>query len=152
MPRRWSLCQLKRKLPGPWRKTAFPGALGQRIFEDIFQAAYDMWAPPKAHRLSVNRQLNLGDPQARNSELRQEMEKFFRRLNSREYAGESRSGSTPRLLRKHFSANCQDWRSAFPRTARSAHVTEADDSTKVQAVDRCGEEQRQCVIDPKHYI
>ena len=66
--------KLGRELPG-LAKPPFPGALGQRIYEQISQQAYDMWEAQRT--LIINHYgLNLADPEARKI-LREQMEEFF---------------------------------------------------------------------------
>jgi Fe-S cluster biosynthesis and repair protein YggX len=66
--------KLERELPG-LEKPPFPGALGQRIYEQISQQAYAMW--PAQSTLIINHYgLNMADPEARKI-LREQMEEFF---------------------------------------------------------------------------
>jgi Fe-S cluster biosynthesis and repair protein YggX len=66
--------KLGRELPG-LAKPPFPGALGQRIYEQISKQAYDMWEAQRT--LIINHYgLNLADPEARKI-LREQMEEFF---------------------------------------------------------------------------
>ena len=66
--------KLQRELPG-LAKPPFPGALGQRIYEQISQQAWDMW--PAQSTLIINHYgLNMADPEARKI-LREQMEEFF---------------------------------------------------------------------------
>ncbi|HEX8996510.1 MAG TPA: oxidative damage protection protein [Ktedonobacterales bacterium] len=66
--------KLKRRLPG-LAKPPMPGELGQRIYENISQQAWDMWQ--EHSRLLINHYgLNLADPDSRQI-LRQEMERFL---------------------------------------------------------------------------
>ena len=52
-----------------------PGALGQRIYEQISKQAYDMWEAQRT--LIINHYgLNLADPESRKI-LREQMEEFF---------------------------------------------------------------------------
>jgi Fe-S cluster biosynthesis and repair protein YggX len=53
----------------------FPGELGQRIYQEISQEAWQMWIQQQTMLINENR-LNLTDPSAR-AFLTQEMEKFF---------------------------------------------------------------------------
>src|SRR5579859_1205751 len=74
MPRTVYCVKLERELPG-LEKPPFPGKLGQRIYEQISQQAYDMW--PAQQTLIINHYgLNLADPEARKI-LREQMEEFF---------------------------------------------------------------------------
>jgi Fe-S cluster biosynthesis and repair protein YggX len=74
MPRMVHCVKLGRELPG-LEKPPFPGKLGQRIYENISQQAYDMWGPQST--LIINHYgLNLADPEARKI-LREQMEEFF---------------------------------------------------------------------------
>lgn len=74
MPRTVTCVKLKRELPG-LEKPPFPGELGQRIYDNISQQAWDMWQ--EQSRLIINHYgLNLADPDARQI-LRQQMEEFL---------------------------------------------------------------------------
>lgn len=74
MPRMVYCVKLERELPG-LEKPPFPGELGQRIYEQISQQAYDMWTAQRT--LIINHYgLNLADPEARKI-LREQMEEFF---------------------------------------------------------------------------
>ncbi|MEO7020281.1 MAG: oxidative damage protection protein [Ktedonobacteraceae bacterium] len=74
MPRMVNCVKSGRELPG-LAKPPFPGALGQRIYENISQQAYDMW--PAQSTLIINHYgLNMADPEARKI-LREQMEEFF---------------------------------------------------------------------------
>ncbi|GHO48408.1 oxidative damage protection protein [Ktedonospora formicarum] len=74
MPRMVYCVKLKRELPG-LDKPPFPGELGQRIYDNVSQQAWQMW-PAQSTQIISERGLNMVDPQARKT-LRQEMEKFF---------------------------------------------------------------------------
>ncbi len=66
--------KLGRELPG-LDKPPFPGALGQRIYEQISKQAYEMWEAQRT--LIINHYgLNLADPESRKI-LREQMEEFF---------------------------------------------------------------------------
>lgn len=66
--------KLRRELPG-LEKPPMPGELGQRIYDQISQRAWDMWQ--EHSRLVINHYgLNLADPDARQI-LRQEMTRFL---------------------------------------------------------------------------
>ena len=74
MPRMVMCVKLGRELPG-LEKPPFPGALGQRIYENISQQAWEMW--PEQSTLIINHYgLNMADPEARKI-LREQMEEFF---------------------------------------------------------------------------
>lgn len=74
MARMVNCVKLGQELPG-LEKPPVPGELGQRIFENVSQQAWEMWQ--EHSRLLINHYgLNLADPDARQI-LRQEMEKFF---------------------------------------------------------------------------
>lgn len=74
MPRMVKCVKLRRELPG-LEKPPFPGPLGQRIFDNISQQAYDMW--PAQSTLIINHYgLNMADPESRKI-LREQMEEFF---------------------------------------------------------------------------
>ncbi len=74
MPRFVLCAKLKRELPG-LEKPPFPGELGQRIFDNISQLAWEMW---KQHStLLINHyQLALADPDAQKF-LREQMIDFL---------------------------------------------------------------------------
>ena len=66
--------KLGRELPGLDRPP-MPGALGQRIYEQVSKQAYDMWEAQRT--LIINHYgLNLADPESRKI-LREQMEEFF---------------------------------------------------------------------------
>ena len=74
MPRMVMCVKLGRELPG-LEKPPFPGQLGQRIYENVSQQAWDMW--PDQSTLIINHYgLNMADPEARKI-LREQMEEFF---------------------------------------------------------------------------
>ncbi len=74
MPRMVQCIKLGRELPG-LNKPPFPGQLGQRIYDNVSQQAYNMW--PEQSTLIINHYgLNLADPEARKI-LREQMEEFF---------------------------------------------------------------------------
>ncbi len=74
MPRTVMCVKLGRELPG-LEKPPFPGALGQRIYENVSQQAWDMW--PAQSTLIINHYgLNMADPESRKI-LREQMEEFF---------------------------------------------------------------------------
>jgi len=74
MPRMVHCVKLGRELPG-LEKPPFPGKLGERIYENISQQAYDMWGAQST--LIMNHYgLNMADPEARKI-LREQMEEFF---------------------------------------------------------------------------
>lgn len=74
MPRIVYCVKLGRELPG-LEKPPFPGSLGQRIYEQISQQAWEMWNAQRT--LIINHYgLNMGDPEARKI-LREQMEEFF---------------------------------------------------------------------------
>lgn len=73
-PRLVYCVKLGRELPG-LEKPPFPGKLGQRIYEQISEQAYQMWNAQST--LIINHYgLNLADPEARRI-LREQMEEFF---------------------------------------------------------------------------
>ena len=74
MARMVNCVKLGRELPG-LDEPPFPGALGQRIYEQVSQMAYDMW-PPQATLIINHYGLNLADPQAQKL-LMQQMDEFF---------------------------------------------------------------------------
>ena len=74
MPRTVNCAKLGRELPGLSRPP-FPGPLGQHIFDEISQQAYELW--PAQSTLIINHYgLSLGDPNAQKI-LMQQMEEFF---------------------------------------------------------------------------
>lgn len=74
MPRMVECVKLGRELPG-LAQPPYPGDLGQRIYENVSQEAWDMW---KQHAvILINHYgLSLMDPQAQDF-LRTQMEEFF---------------------------------------------------------------------------
>jgi Fe-S cluster biosynthesis and repair protein YggX len=63
-----------KELPG-MEKPPFPGPLGERIYENISQQAWELWMPQST--LIINHYgLNLADKEHR-AFLRDQMEKFF---------------------------------------------------------------------------
>lgn len=66
--------KLDRDLPG-LDTPPIGGELGQRIFENVSQQAWEMWEP-QATLLMNHYGLSMGDPEARKF-LRQQMEEFF---------------------------------------------------------------------------
>ena len=84
--------KLERELPG-LEKPPFPGKLGQRIYEQISQQAYDMW--PAQQTLIINHYgLNLADPEARKI-LREQMEEFFFGADAKMPEGWAQEGTGP---------------------------------------------------------
>lgn len=66
--------KLGRELPG-LRRPPFPGALGQRVFENISQQAWEMWQQQST--LLINHYgLNLRDPNAQKF-LMEQLEEFL---------------------------------------------------------------------------
>lgn len=66
--------KLSRELPG-LEKPPYPGELGQRIYENVSQEAWEMWREQVT--ILINHYgLTLADPQAQDF-LRQQMEEFF---------------------------------------------------------------------------
>jgi Fe-S cluster biosynthesis and repair protein YggX len=66
--------KLKRRLPGLARPP-FPGELGKRVYENISQAAWDMWKTQQT--LLINHyQMALADPEAQKF-LREQMVEFL---------------------------------------------------------------------------
>ncbi len=66
--------KLGKELPG-LEKQPFPGALGERIYENVSAEAYDLWLP---HMTTIINHygLNPADPETRQM-LRNEMTAFF---------------------------------------------------------------------------
>ncbi|HEX7102369.1 MAG TPA: oxidative damage protection protein [Nitrolancea sp.] len=74
MPRLVQCVKLGRELPG-LEKQPFPGALGQRIFEQVSEQAWEMWREHQT--ILINHYaLNPADPDDRKL-LRQQMEEYF---------------------------------------------------------------------------
>ena len=74
MPRMVKCVKLGRELPG-LDTPPFPGKLGERIYNEVSQQAWNMW--PQQSTLIINHYgLNLADPQAQKL-LMQQMEEFF---------------------------------------------------------------------------
>ncbi len=74
MPRMVQCAKLGRELPG-LENPPFAGELGQRIYDNISQAAWDMWQ--EQSRLIINHYgLNLADPDSRQV-LREQMIEFL---------------------------------------------------------------------------
>lgn len=66
--------KLGKELPG-LKKPPFPGALGQRVFENVSQPAWELWQPQST--LLINHYgLNLRDPNAQKF-LMEQLEEFF---------------------------------------------------------------------------
>lgn len=74
MARMVNCAKLKRELPG-LEKPPYPGELGQRIYDNISQAAWDMWLR-QATILINHYGLTLADPQAQDF-LREQMVAFL---------------------------------------------------------------------------
>jgi Fe-S cluster biosynthesis and repair protein YggX len=72
--------KLGRQLPG-LERPPFPGPLGQRIFDNVSQQAYQLW-PAQATLIINHYGLSLGDPNAQQV-LMQQMEEFFFGENAR---------------------------------------------------------------------
>ncbi len=66
--------KLQKELPGLSR-VPYPGALGQRIYEEISQEAWQAWLKHQTLLINENR-LNVLDPKARTF-LEGEMQKYF---------------------------------------------------------------------------
>lgn len=74
MARMVQCVKLGRELPG-LDKPPFPGELGQRIYDQVSKAAWDLW--PAQEMIIINHYgLNLADPAARTL-LMDQMEQFF---------------------------------------------------------------------------
>lgn len=74
MPRMVNCAKLGRELPG-LERPPFPGPLGQRIYDEISQQAWQLW-PAQATLIINHYGLSLGDPNAQQI-LMQQMEEFF---------------------------------------------------------------------------
>ncbi|KTD19623.1 protein that protects iron-sulfur proteins against oxidative damage [Legionella israelensis] len=68
-------CYKLQKEAEAMKKQPFPGPLGEKIFKNISQKAWDMWLAHQTMLINEYR-LNLIDPQAR-AFLHEEMEKYF---------------------------------------------------------------------------
>lgn len=68
-------CQKLKVQSEQMSKPPFPGSLGEKIFNQISQHAWDMWLNHQTMLINEYR-LNLMDPEARKF-LTQEMQKFF---------------------------------------------------------------------------
>lgn len=74
MARMVQCVKLGRELPGLERKP-YPGALGQRIFENVSEQAWQMWMQHQV--ILINHYgLSLSDPQARDF-IKAQLEEFF---------------------------------------------------------------------------
>ena len=74
MPRMVNCVKFGRELPG-LEAPPFPGPLGQRIYDQVSQQAWNLW--PAQSTLIINHYgLNLADPQSQRV-LMQAMEDFF---------------------------------------------------------------------------
>ncbi len=74
MARMVNCVKLGRELPGLERRP-YPGELGQRIYDNVSQQAWEMWMEHSV--ILINHYgLSLGDPQARQF-LQEQMEEFF---------------------------------------------------------------------------
>ncbi len=74
MPRLVQCIKLGRELPG-LEKQPFPGTLGERIFENVSEQAWEMWREHQT--ILINHYaLNPADPDDRKL-LRQQMEEYF---------------------------------------------------------------------------
>lgn len=74
MARTVNCVKLGQELPG-LERPPYPGELGQRIYENVSQQAWEMWMQHSV--ILINHYgLTLADPQAREF-LRQQMEEFF---------------------------------------------------------------------------
>jgi Fe-S cluster biosynthesis and repair protein YggX len=67
-------CKLKQDAEGMARQP-FPGALGERIFNEVSQQAWEMWLSHQTMLINEYR-LNLLEPKSREF-LKEEMQKYF---------------------------------------------------------------------------
>jgi Fe-S cluster biosynthesis and repair protein YggX len=67
-------CKLKQDAEGITRQP-FPGALGERIFNEVSQQAWEMWLSHQTMLINEYR-LNLLEPKSREF-LKEEMQKYF---------------------------------------------------------------------------
>ena len=92
MPRMVNCAKLGRELPG-LERPPFPGVLGQRIYDEISQQAYQLW-PAQATLVINHYGLSLGDPNAQKI-LMQQMEEFFFGANAKMPDGWSPQQAAP---------------------------------------------------------
>ena len=74
MSRTVKCAKIGQELPG-LEQAPFPGELGERIFNEVSQMAWEMW-PPQQMIIINHFGLTLNDPRAR-AFLREQMEEFF---------------------------------------------------------------------------
>ncbi len=77
-------CKLKRDAEG-MLKAPFPGALGERIFNEVSKEAWNMWLSHQTMLINEYR-LNLLEPRSREF-LKEEMQKYFFGEGSEKPAG-----------------------------------------------------------------
>lgn len=77
-------CKLKRDAEG-MLKAPFPGALGERIFNEVSKEAWNMWLSHQTMLINEYR-LNLLEPKSREF-LKEEMQKYFFGEGSEKPAG-----------------------------------------------------------------
>ena len=84
-------CVLLRQLKPAFERPPFPGAIGQRIVEQICQDCWAQWL--RQQTMLINHYgLNVMDPQAR-SFLKQNMQAFLFRSGSEEEVDTSKKGT-----------------------------------------------------------
>lgn len=67
-------CKLKQEAEG-LNKAPFPGALGQKIYNEVSKQAWDMWL---SHQTMIINEYRLNLMEAKSREfLKEEMEKYF---------------------------------------------------------------------------
>ncbi len=92
MARMVNCVKLGRELPG-LERPPYPGELGQRVYENVSQQAWDMWMQHSV--ILINHYgLSLGDPQAR-AFLEEQMEEFFFGEGARMPEGWTPEGTAP---------------------------------------------------------
>lgn len=77
-------CKLKREAEG-MLKAPFPGALGERIFNEVSKEAWNLWLSHQTMLINEYR-LNLLEPKSREF-LKEEMQKYFFGEGSEKPAG-----------------------------------------------------------------
>ena len=92
MVRMVQCAKLGRELPG-LAQPPFPGPLGERIFNEISQQAWQLW-PAQATLIINHYGLSLGNPDAQRV-LMQQMEEFFFGANARVPEGWSPPSAAP---------------------------------------------------------
>ena len=92
MSRMVQCVKLSRELPG-LDKPPFPGALGERIFNNVSREAWNLW-PAQATVIINHYSLSLGDPNAQKI-IMQQMDEFFFGENARRPEGWTPEAAQP---------------------------------------------------------